>query len=113
MPVYFEFAMFHFVQIMISCENHQQATALLHRLLSVRLVACGQIVKSVESFYHWQGQIRSNQESLLMVKSKAALFDEIVTEVERLHSYEVPEIIAIPLLAVADKYQKWINDEVK
>lgn len=105
--------MFQFVQIMISCDSGRLAEKLLRHLLSERLVACGQIVKSVESFYHWQGQIRSDQESLLMVKTKAALFDEIVTEVERLHSYEVPEIIAIPLLAVADKYQKWINDEVK
>ena len=63
----------------------------------------------VDSLFWWEGKLDSARESLLLVKTKASLFPEVVELVKRTHSYEVPEIIALPIVAGSEDYVKWLD----
>ena len=69
-----------------------------------RLAACVNVLPGVRSFYHWKGEIESSQEFLLLVKTSRDLFPALRTEIERLHPYELPEVIALPVVAGSDNY---------
>mgnify|MGYP000604445588 CR=1 FL=1 len=102
----------HLIQITVSCSSIAEAEGLVKFLLNQRWVACGQIIKDVQSFYHWQGQLENSAECLLLLKTKATLFDAIEQAIVSQHSYDTPEIIATPLVAVSESYKKWIDEEV-
>ena len=74
--------------------------------------ACVNIVPRVNSLFRWQGKVDSAQESLLIIKSIASLLPKIVEMVKRAHSYEVPEIIALPIISGNEDYLKWMDSEV-
>lgn len=99
------------IQIAVSCSSEKESKALVEKLLSQHLVACGQILNSVQSFYRWQGQVEVANECLLLLKTKEALFERIEQEIMAQHSYDVPEIIATPLVAISKPYKKWIDEE--
>ena len=80
-------------------------------LLTARLAACVNIVADVSSYYRWQGKIEDANETLLMVKSRTVLLDNLIECVKGLHSYEVPEIIALPILGGNVDYLRWIENE--
>ncbi|MBN2187526.1 MAG: divalent-cation tolerance protein CutA [Dehalococcoidia bacterium] len=82
-------------------------------LLGRKKAACINIVPRVDSLFWWQGKLDSAQESLLIIKTKASLLPEIVELVKEVHSYAVPEIIALPIIDGSEDYLKWIDDEVK
>ena len=84
-------------------------TFLRHR----RKAACINIVPGVSSLFRWQGKLDSAQENLLIIKTKASLLAEIVRLVKEIHSYEVPEIIALPIIGGNEDYLKWIHSEVE
>jgi len=63
----------------------------------------------VDSLFWWKGKLDSARESLLLVKTKASLFPEIISLVKEIHSYEVPEIIALPIIAGSEDYLKWLD----
>ena len=86
-------------------EAHKIADLLLHR----KKAACVNIVPRVNSLFWWEGQIESAQESLMIVKTKASVFPEIVELVKKAHSYEVPEIIALPIAAGSEDYLNWLD----
>jgi periplasmic divalent cation tolerance protein len=80
-------------------------------LLKKRLAACVNILAAVSSHYWWKGKIERGAESLLVVKTRKNLFQKLAAEVTKVHPYEVPEIISVPLLAGNKPYLKWIADE--
>jgi periplasmic divalent cation tolerance protein len=90
--------------------NEQTASIMIKTLLQKRLVACVQSY-TIKSHYHWQGNIENSNEVLLQCKTKKILFDEIKSEIERNHPYEIPEIIMIELQGANDAYLAWIDDE--
>jgi periplasmic divalent cation tolerance protein len=102
-----------FIQVLVSCESHAQAKTLVEALLNDQLIACGQIVPKVESFYRWRGQIERAEECLLLLKSHVRHFDEISAQIKILHTYEVPEIIAVPIVDGSTEYLNWINEQIK
>ena len=102
-----------FIQVLVSCESVDQAKKMIDSLLNEQLVACVQLVPSIESFYRWQGQIEKAQESLLLLKTKASQFAAIEQKVKSLHSYQTPEIIAVPLENGSTEYLNWINEQIK
>ena len=81
--------------------------------LAERLAACVNVLPGVRSFYHWKGEIESSQEFLLLVKTSRDLFPALRTEIERLHPYELPEVIALPVVAGSDNYLTWLQANLR
>jgi len=101
------------VVILVTTSTEEEAHKVAELLLGHRKAACVNIVPKVESSFWWQGKLDSAQESLLIIKTKASLLHEVIELVKGAHSYEVPEIIALPIIGGNEDYLKWIDDEVK
>jgi len=93
----------------MTAANGEEAARLADMLVSAHLAACVQILPEVESIYRWQGKIERQSEILLIAKTTMAKFADLEREVRILHSYETPEIVAIPLLAGSTPYLKWLS----
>ena len=91
----------------------EEAHSIAELLLNQRKVACVNIVPRVDSLFRWQGKLDSSQESLLIIKTRASLLPEIIEMVKKAHSYEVPEIIALPIVGGNEDYLKWMDSEVE
>ena len=90
-----------------------EAQKIAELLLEKKKAACVNIVPGVDSRFWWQGNLDSDRECLLIVKSRASLFPEIVELVKTVHSYEVPEIVALPVIGASEDYLKWLDSEVE
>jgi periplasmic divalent cation tolerance protein len=101
------------VVIFITVGTDEEAKKIANILLSQRKVACVNILPSVSSFFWWHDKLDSVQESLLLVKTKAPVVNEIVGLVKEIHSYDIPEIIAVPIVGGNQEYLEWIGKEVK
>ena len=99
------------IVVLVTCTD-KQAREIANVLLKQRKAACVNIVPDVTSFFWWQGNADSDRESLLIIKSKASLLNEIITLVKKVHSYDVPEIIALPIIGGNTEYLEWIDKEV-
>lgn len=102
-----------FVIIFVTCASKDEAEKIADALLAKRLVACGNVVGGIESKFWWKGKIDSAKETLLVLKTTSTNFQAVEKEVKRLHSYDVPEIIALPIVAGSKDYLNWINDSTK
>ena len=101
------------VIVLITAINMEEAQKIGSMLLSERKIACVNIVKEVDSMFWWKNKIVENRETLLIVKTNSALLDDIVAMVKKVHSYEVPEVIALPIVGGSSDYLKWLNNEVR
>lgn len=101
------------IVIFITCVNLREAKKISGKLLDKKLVACANIVNGVSSRYWWKGKIEKSDEVMLIMKSMRPLFKSIVSEVKKLHSYSVPEIIALPIISGNPDYLKWIKMSCK
>ena len=99
--------------VLITAADEKEARKIACRLIRGRLAACVNIIPNVNSFFWWQGKIDNAKEVLLIAKTKLSAFKKIITLVKRLHSYQVPEIIALPIIAGEKKYLEWLNDSVR
>ena len=99
--------------IYVTCASLKEANRISGILLDKKLVACVSLIKGVTSRYWWKGKIDKSSEVILIMKSRKSLFKNIVTEIKEHHSYEVPEIIAVPIIAGNPDYLKWIKDSTK
>ncbi len=102
----------NFIQVATTIDSRDKAEILARKLLEQRLVACVQIL-ACDSMYHWQGRIESSPEYLCLMKTRADLFPALEKAVTKLHPYEVPEIMATPVLAVNPSYKDWLNQELQ
>jgi len=100
------------VVILITASIDEEAEKIANRLLTQRKAACVNIIPKVRSLFWWKGELDSADEAVLIVKSKASLIDEIVSLVKEAHSYEVPEVIALPLIGGNPDYLSWMSDEL-
>ncbi len=100
-----------FVIILVTAGDTAEAELISQKLVEKKLVACCSIVSPVSSLFHWKGNVEKETEALMILKSVKSHFDQIVTEVQKLHSYETPEIIAIPIIGGSDDYLNWIKTE--
>ncbi|MFH1578317.1 MAG: divalent-cation tolerance protein CutA [Candidatus Omnitrophota bacterium] len=98
--------------IFITCANKKEAKGIAGYLVGQKLVACVNIIDKIESVFWWQGKIDSSGELLLVAKSKKSLMPKIIRGVKSRHSYQVPEIIAIPIIDGNKDYLNWINESV-
>jgi periplasmic divalent cation tolerance protein len=96
--------------ISTTTDTKENADAIASVLLKERLIACAQCT-TTQSAYRWQGKVIESDEVLLQMKTKKSLYNQIENQIEKLHTYDVPEIIMIPLLDANDFYLQWIEKE--
>ena len=101
------------IVILISTPSEEEAHRIADLLLNQRKAACINILPRVDSLFWWQGKLEEAKESLLIVKTRASLLPEVIALVKGAHSYQIPEIIALPILGGNEDYLKWIDSEVK
>ena len=101
------------IVIFVTTGSEEEAHRVAEHLLGRKKATCINIVPRVDSLFWWQGKLDSARESLLIIKTRASLLPEIVELVKEVHSYAVPEIIALPIIDGNEAYLKWIDDEVK
>jgi len=99
------------IVILITASSKEEARTLARDLVETRLAACANLLPGVQSLFHWNGKVEEAEEVLLILKSRAELFERIEARVRKLHSYEVPEIIALPILNGSAPYLAWIDAE--
>jgi periplasmic divalent cation tolerance protein len=107
------FAMTDKIVVLVTCGSAKEARKIARAVVEKRLAACANILTSpVQSVYRWKGRVESAKEFLLIIKSTKAGFPKLKAEVTRLHSYDVPEIIALPIASGASNYLTWISNSV-
>ena len=99
--------------VSITTSSSEEADRIAKALVQERLAACVNIVPAITSIYRWQGEVHRDSEVLLIAKSRPELFESLAARVKALHSYEVPEIIALPIVAGSKAYLNWIDESVK
>ena len=100
------------IVVMSTCGSAEEAQRLARELVAQRAAACVNIVAPVRSIYRWKGQIEDAEEWLLIVKTNRSSFDRLRTILEAAHSYELPEALAIPVIAGSPNYLAWIEGDV-
>jgi periplasmic divalent cation tolerance protein len=99
-----------YIIVLVTAKDKKEAEKISRGLLEAKLIACANIIEGVQSLFWWQGKIDSSQEVLLVTKTKKILFKKIIALVKSLHSYQTPEIIALPIVAGSKDYLKWIDE---
>ena len=100
-----------YIVVFITVDSQENAQKISNKLLTEKKAACVNIISKVESQYWWQGKIESANELLMIVKTRAALIDELIQLVKEIHPYSVPEIIALPIIGGNNDYLQWIEKE--
>jgi periplasmic divalent cation tolerance protein len=93
--------------------SQQEAGRIAEALVGEGLAACVNVIPGITSVYRWQDEIQRDQEWLLIAKTRRRLLDDLVERVQALHSYEVPEVIALPLDSGSEPYLRWLDGEVR
>jgi len=101
-----------YIQIITTTEKKEDAEKIAMTLVEKRLAACVQIAGPITSLYRWKGNIEIAQEWQCWIKSKEVLYKEIEKAIKSVHPYEVPEIIAMPIVAGSPDYLEWLESEV-
>lgn len=101
------------VVIFVTANSIDEARKIGQKLVEENYVACCNIIQSVESIFKWQGKLNIEREVLMILKTKEDLFNTVEKRVKELHSYEVPEIIAIPITNGSKSYLDWIAKETE
>ena len=95
--------------VLITAGSEEEAHKIAKLLINEKKAACVNIVPGVDSIFRWKGKIDSAREKLLLVKTRVSLLPEIINLVKQVHSYEVPEIIALPIVGGSKEYLKWLD----
>jgi periplasmic divalent cation tolerance protein len=101
------------VVIFVTAGNLGEGKKIARHLVETKLAACVNILPPMESVYRWEGKIAEEEEFLLIIKSARQLFPEIEAAISKVHSYQTPEIICLPIIEGSRKYLQWVSDSVK
>lgn len=99
--------------VLTTCSSLEEAERLARRLVECRLAACVQITAGVRSYFHWQGELAIEDEFQLTIKSRRDLFGALCAELRKVHSYEVPQILALPVVDGEESYLEWMDKELQ
>ena len=97
--------------VLITAPKEEDAAAMANALVEGRLAACVNIIRQIRSIYRWQGKIEDDQEVLMIAKTRKECFAELVNKVKELHTYSVPELIALPVMDGFEAYLDWLKEE--
>ena len=98
-----------YVIVVMTTANREEAVKIVNQLLQERLIACANIVGPVSSLFWWKEKVEEAEEFLIFMKSHEALFEELSERVRALHSYEVPEVLALPIIRGLPSYLEWLG----
>ena len=101
------------IVVMMTAASLGEASRIAEMLIGARLAACVQILPEIESVYRWQGEVKREKEILLLAKTVASRFDELESKVRAMHSYETPEIVAVPVTDSSAPYLEWLIAELR
>ncbi len=100
------------ILVLTTTSNHEEAEKIARKLLEEKLAACINIIDNVDSLFWWKNKIDRAKESLMIIKSRVEKLGKVIKIIRENHSYEVPEIIALPILAGSPDYLSWIDETV-
>jgi periplasmic divalent cation tolerance protein len=100
------------IVVLSTCPSAEEAEKIARTLVEKRLAACVNVVPGARSFYRWKGALEEAGEWLLLIKSRRELFPRLRAELESLHSYEVPEAVALPIVDGSPAYLSWLEAEL-
>ena len=100
------------IVVLMTAADAAEATRIAELLVNKRLAACVQILPEIESVYRWNGEVQRETELLLLAKTTAARFDDLERAVREIHSYDTPEIVAVPMAHVSEPYRVWLAGNV-
>ncbi len=100
------------IVVLVTCGSEEEGRKIARGLVEKRLAACVNMVPRIESVYRWKGAVEESSECLLLAKTTRSRFAPLETAVRELHSYELPEIVALPLVDGLDAYLEWIGASV-
>jgi periplasmic divalent cation tolerance protein len=95
--------------ILMTAASNEEAARLADMLVESRLAACVQILPQMESVYRWKGNVERSSEVLLIAKTELSKFEELEQRVRAIHSYDTPEILAVPTTAISEPYREWLR----
>jgi periplasmic divalent cation tolerance protein len=98
------------IVVYITAPNEEEAAKIAKAVVEERLAACVNIVKGIRSIYSWQGKIEDDPEVLMIAKTQRNLFETLKKRVKELHSYTIPEIIAMPIIEGSEDYLNWLKE---
>ncbi len=102
-----------YIVLMVTVPTEELGAKIARALIEQKLVPCANIIKNVRSIYTWNNTINDEPEFIMIMKTRAVLFDIIVNGIKAMHTYECPEIIAIPVIAGYPPYLQWIDDNTR
>jgi len=102
-----------YIVVFITTTDKEEAVKIVRCLLNEKLIACANIVGPVSSLFWWEGKIDEASEFLVFMKSRENLFEKLTERVKELHSYQVPEIIALPIEKGLPSYLDWLNTSLQ
>ncbi|MGD2175299.1 MAG: divalent-cation tolerance protein CutA [Candidatus Brocadiaceae bacterium] len=100
------------VLVMVTCGSSGEAESLSRKLLDERLIACVNIAGRIRSLFRWEGAVARESESLLLMKTRRELLGKLCERIKELHSYEVPEVVAFPIVEGNPDYLNWVEESV-
>jgi periplasmic divalent cation tolerance protein len=100
------------IMVISSCGSEEEAARIATHLVSEKVAACVSMIPRVRSFYRWENKLEDSAEVLLVIKSSRELFDRLRRELESVHSYHVPEVLAMPVVDGAPNYLAWMDGEL-
>ncbi len=99
--------------VLMTAGSREEADRIADTLVGEMLAACVSVIPGVTSVYRWEGEVKRDSEWLLVAKSRSDVLNDLVRRVQTLHSYDVPEIIALPLVGGSETYVRWIDSQVQ
>jgi len=101
------------IVVLVTAASLRESAKIARQLVEAKLAACVNITQPIRSIYRWQGKMADEREFLLIIKSTRELFPEIKAAVSKIHSYQTPEIICLPIIDGSENYLQWLGDSVK
>jgi periplasmic divalent cation tolerance protein len=108
-----KFSMTDKIVVLSTCASAEEAETLARSMVEQRLAACVNVIPRMRSYYRWKGALESSEEWLLVIKSSRDRFQELMTALEKAHSYEIPEVLALPVVDGAANYLSWIESSLR
>lgn len=99
--------------VLVTCPDKESANKIASSLIEKKLAACVNTINNVESIFRWKGKIEKSSENLLIIKSKKRLLKKLIADVQQNHPYQLPEILALPIIGGSKAYIDWLNNETQ